>query len=120
MGTRNDRLYVGNLSWDTTEQDLGRALGQNGRTVRKVDLKTDPRTGRSRGFAFADLASVEEAHAAIDELHGSVLGGRTIKVCAAKEQSRRTGGYGRGDKGGYDEGYGDQRGFGDRRRGGRR
>jgi RNA recognition motif-containing protein len=115
-GTPNTRLYVGNLSWDTTEETLRQTLGQNGRTVTKVDIKTDSKTGRSRGFAFTDLSSEEEVQAAIEELNGTELDGRPIKLSAAKEQKRNTGGYGRGEKG-YDD-RGGRGGFGGRGRGG--
>ncbi|MBM3988214.1 MAG: RNA-binding protein [Planctomycetes bacterium] len=79
------RIYVGNLSRETTEAELGAALGEGGRTVAKVILKRDGESGASRGFAFVDMGSAEEAAGAIAALHGKQLGGRTIKVAAAKE-----------------------------------
>jgi RNA recognition motif-containing protein len=78
------RLYVGNLDWATDEDKLRALFGQDGRTVTEVMLKRDRRTGRSRGFAFVDLASDEEVEAAIAALNGAELDGREIKVGAAK------------------------------------
>jgi RNA recognition motif-containing protein len=116
-GVPNTRLHIGNLSWDTTEETLRGALEQNGRTVTKVDIKTDAKTGRSRGFAFVDLSSDEEVQAAIAELNGTDLDGRPIKIGSAKEQKLNTGGYGKSDKGGG--GYGDRGGYGGGGGGGR-
>jgi RNA recognition motif-containing protein len=92
-GSTNKRLYIGNLSWTTTEEGLGQALGQNGRTVASVKIKTDTKTGRSRGFAFAELGSEEEVHAAIEELHGTELDGRPLKVSTANVKKVHTGGF---------------------------
>ena len=78
------RLYVGNLDWATDEDKLRALFGQDGRTVSDVILKRDRRTGRSRGFAFVDLASEEEAEAAIGALNGTTVDGREIKVGPAK------------------------------------
>jgi RNA recognition motif-containing protein len=118
-GSTNKRLYIGNLSWTTTEEGLGQALGQNGRTVASVKIKTDTKTGRSRGFAFAELGSEEEAHAAIEELHGTELDGRPLKVSTANVKKVHTGGFGKGDKGGYGDRGGDRGGYGGGGRGGR-
>ncbi len=85
------RLYIGNLSWETTEVMLREALAKDGRTVTAVKIKIDAQTGKSRGFAFVDMGSREEAEAAIGALNGTSLGGRTIKVNLAKElQTRRS------------------------------
>jgi RNA recognition motif-containing protein len=108
------RVYVGNLSWNTTEEGLRQALEQDGRTVTNIDIKTDARSDRSRGFAFADLDSDIEAQATIDELNGTTLDGREITVNMAKGQKQGHGGFGRGDRGGYE----DLGGFGGRRGGG--
>ena len=94
------RIYLGNLSWDTTEDSLREALAQDGRTVTEIDIKKDTATGRSRGFAFADLGTPEEAEAAISSLDGTELDGRPIKVKSARERGPRTGGFGRSDSGG--------------------
>lgn len=109
-----NRIYLGNLSWDTTEEGLRVAIGQEGRTVKSVAIKTDKSSGRSRGFAFAELGSDEEAQAAIAALDGSELDGRPIKVKEAREVKVRSGGYGR--SGGSD--YGDRGGYGGRGGGG--
>lgn len=79
------RIYVGNLSRETTEAELSAALATGGRTVAKVMLKRDGDSGVSRGFAFVDMGSPEEAAGAIASLNGMQLGGRTLKVAAAKE-----------------------------------
>lgn len=105
------RVYVGNLAWDTTEAKLRSVLALDGRTVHDVKLKTDSRSGRSRGFAFVDLASEDEAQAAIAALNGTDLDGRKIRVCNAKDQRSSSGGFGRGlgrqsDREERDEGYG--------------
>ena len=62
------RLYVGNISWNTTEDDLRSAFGGGDRTVTDCHIVTDRETGRSRGFAFVELSSDEEAKAAVEEL----------------------------------------------------
>ena len=108
-GPPDTRLYVGNLSWTTTEEALTQTLAQNGRTVTNTKIKVDARTGRSRGFAFADLGSEEEVQAAIEELNGTELDGRPIKVSNANECKLKTGGYGRGERG-YDDRGGRGRG----------
>ncbi len=109
------RLYFGNLSWNTTEEALRDVVAQEGRTVSAVDIKTDPRSGRSRGFAFVDLGSDEEALAAVASLNGVELDGRTIKVSDAREQQVRTGGYGRTGGGRGGESGGRRGGGGGRR-----
>jgi cold-inducible RNA-binding protein len=90
------RLYVGNLSWETTEADLRDAFATAG-NVQEVKLVMDRDTGRPRGFAFVEMGSDSEAQKAVSELHGRELGGRTLKVNEAQE---RTGGGG-GGGGGY-------------------
>jgi len=103
MGTR---LFVGNLSFNTTEDSLRAALTQGGRTVKDVHMPADRETGRPRGFAFADMASEAEAKAAIAELDGQQLDGRAIKVNEAEPRPARTGGGGGGGGGGRDGGGG--------------
>jgi RNA recognition motif-containing protein len=80
-----NRIYIGNLSRETTAAQLETACAGGGRTVSKVLLKMDASSGTSRGFAFVDMGSPEDATAAIGALHGTQLDGRTIKVAAAKE-----------------------------------
>jgi RNA recognition motif-containing protein len=94
------RLFVGNLSFNTTEDSLRAALTQNGRTVKDVHMPADRETGRPRGFAFAEMASDAEAKAAIAELDGKELDGRALKVNEAEPRPARTGGGGGGGGGG--------------------
>jgi cold-inducible RNA-binding protein len=97
MGTR---LYIGNMSWDTTEDNLMAALSEGGRTVKDLHIVTDRDTGRPRGFAFAEFSNEAEAQAAIDALDGTDLDGRTLKVNEAQERKPRGGGGGGGGGGG--------------------
>ncbi len=99
------RLYVGNLSWDTTEDNLRAAFAEDGRTVSDVAIMTDRDTGRPRGFGFVEMESSQDAEAAISALDGTELDGRNIKVNEAKEREPRGGG-GRGGGGGYGGGGG--------------
>jgi cold-inducible RNA-binding protein len=126
------RLYVGNLSWTTTDESLRMAFSEGGRTVKDVHIMTDRETGRSRGFGFVEMGSKEDADAAIAALDGAELDGRNIKVNEARERAPRPaggggggGGYrsggGGGGGGGYGGGGGGRRGGGDDyRSGGRR
>ena len=93
MGTR---LYVGNLSWDTTEEALSAALAEGGRNVKELQIITDRETGRPRGFAFAEMASDADAQAAIQALDGQDLDGRPLTVNEARERQPRGGGGGGG------------------------
>jgi cold-inducible RNA-binding protein len=101
------RLYVGNLSFNTTELTLRDAFGEAG-TITDVKIVTDRETGRPRGFAFVEMGSDQEAQNAIAQLNGRELDGRTIKVNEAEE---RTGG-GRGGFGGGGGGGGRRGGGG--------
>ncbi len=91
------RLYVGNLSYGTTEMDLRDAFASTG-TVTEVKVAVDRETGRPRGFAFVEMSSEGEAKDAMARFDGSDLGGRTIKVNEAQERSSggRSGGGGGG------------------------
>jgi RNA recognition motif-containing protein len=100
MGTR---LYVGNIPYTTTDADLRALFGQNGRQVTEVKIVSDRETGQSRGFAFVEMAKPDEAQAAIQELNGSAMGGRSIVVNEARE---RTPGGGGGAGGGFRGGGG--------------
>jgi RNA recognition motif-containing protein len=84
------RLYVGNLSYDTMEEDLRKAFGQYG-TVESVSLVTDKYTGKSKGFAFVEMTSKEEAEAAKAGLNGTQLGDRMIRVDEANPRPERRG-----------------------------
>jgi RNA recognition motif-containing protein len=98
------RLYVGNLSFNTTEDTLRDAFAQDGRTVVEVKIVTDRDTGRPRGFAFVEMASAQDAQGAISSCDGQSLDGRTIKVSEAQERSG--GGGGGGGRGGGGGGRG--------------
>lgn len=90
------RLYVGNLSWDTTQDSLHKAFAADGRNVKDVSIITDRETGRPRGFAFVEMASKADADKAIAALDGKSLDGRAIRVNEAQERAPRGGGGGGG------------------------
>ena len=97
-------IYVGNLSFDTSESDLQAAFAAYG-AVSTARIATDRDTGRARGFGFVEMASQAEAQAAIKALNGSELQGRTLTVNEARpREERRTGGGGGGNRGGYSGG----------------
>ncbi|MFQ6048631.1 MAG: RNA recognition motif domain-containing protein [Phycisphaerae bacterium] len=83
-------IYVGNLSPDTTEQQLTELFGAHG-TVQRVSIITDRLTGRSRGFGFVEMPNATEAQAAIAALNGTDLGGRALTVNEARPRPGRTG-----------------------------
>ena len=85
-------LYVGNLSYDTTENRLREAFAAYGE-VETVNVITDRETGRPRGFGFVEMGTDEEAQAAILSLNGSSLDGRQIKVNEAMDKPRRNDRY---------------------------
>ena len=87
----NTKLYVGNLSFDTSENDLRDLVGAFG-TVTEVNLIMDRATGRSRGFAFVTMATPEAAQAAVAALGGKELKGRTLTVNEARPREERSGG----------------------------
>ena len=93
------KLYVGNLSFNTTTQDLETMFGEAG-TVQSANIIEDRETGRSRGFAFVEMSSAEEAKAAISSFDGKEIDGRNLKVNEAKPREDR-GGNGGGGGGGY-------------------
>lgn len=80
------KLYVGNLSFDTTSSQLNELCAAHG-TVESADVVTDRDTGRSRGFGFVQMSSSEEAQAAINALNGQEHGGRALTVNEAKPRS---------------------------------
>ena len=102
MGTR---LYVGNLSFDTTEATLTEAFSDQGRRVTSVSIMTDRVTGKPRGFAFVEMGSAADAQSAIQALDGKSVDGRALLVNEAEELKPRPGGGGgfRGDGGGRRE-----------------
>jgi cold-inducible RNA-binding protein len=89
----NNRLYVGNLAFHTTEDGLQRAFSQFG-NVEEVKLVLDRESGRSRGFAFVSMGSDDEANTAIQSLNGAELDGRELKVNIAEARGSRGGGFG--------------------------
>src|SRR3954470_5579084 len=107
------KLYVGNLSFRTTEDDLREAFSQAG-TVESASVIQDRETQRSRGFGFVEMATPEEAAKAIEMFNGQDLGGRNLTVNEAKPKTDRGGGG--GGRGGYGGGGG--RGGGGGSRGG--
>lgn len=110
------KLYVGNLSFNTTSQDLEEFFGQVG-TVESANLIEDRETGRSRGFAFVEMSSKQEGERAITELNGKEFDGRELKINEAKPRENGGGGGGRGGFGGGG-GRGGNRGGGGGGRGG--
>jgi RNA recognition motif-containing protein len=82
------RLYVGNLSFQTTEQGLSDLFAEHG-TVDSVSIITDRITGRSRGFAFVEMHEDAEAQAAMEALNGKEFDGRPLRVAEAKERADR-------------------------------
>lgn len=99
-------IYVGNISWNVTEDELRDLFAGHGEVV-KANIIKDKFTGKSRGFGFVEMSNDEEAQAAIEELNGKDLGGRTLTVSQAKERTERprNGGFG-GNRGGSRGGFG--------------
>ena len=93
------KLFVGNLPYETAEQDLESLFGQAGQ-VDTVSVMRDRVTGRARGFAFVEMASDEDAQKAITQFNGHQLGGRALTVNEARPQAARPGGGGFGGGGG--------------------
>ena len=89
----NNKLFVGNLSFNTTENDLQDTFAAHG-TVLEAHLPTDRVSGRPRGFAFVTMGTQEEAQAAINGLNGASIDGRALTVNVAKPREERTGGGG--------------------------
>ena len=93
------KLFVGNLSFNTTENDLQDAFAAHG-TVLEANLMADRSTGRSRGFAFVTMSTPEEAQKAIDAMNGASLDGRALTVNIARPREERPGGGRRDFRGG--------------------
>ena len=91
-------IFVGNLSFNTTEDELRKVFEAYGQ-VDRVSILTDRETGRSRGFAFVEMTSTEEGEKAIAGLNGTQLGGRTINVNEARPKAERAGSGGGRDRG---------------------
>jgi RNA recognition motif-containing protein len=105
------KLYVGNLSFNTSAQDLSELFASVG-TVQSANVIEDRDTGRSRGFGFVEMSSQEEGQNAISELNGKEVDGRELKVNEAKPQDKRSGGGGGGGRNGGGGGGGGRGGFG--------
>src|SRR4026208_529381 len=97
----SNKLYVGNLSFNTTENDLNDAFAAHG-TVTEANLMMDRETGRPLGFGFVTMSSAEEANKAIEALNGKEVDGRALTVNVARPREERAGGGGgyRGGGGG--------------------
>jgi cold-inducible RNA-binding protein len=93
------KLYVGNLAFQTSSEELQALFAQAG-TVESVSLIEDRETGRSRGFGFVEMSTKEEGAAAIQQFNGKDLGGRALNVNEAKPREDRGGGGGGGRNGG--------------------
>jgi cold-inducible RNA-binding protein len=102
----NSKLYVGNLSFKTSEDELRSAFGQFG-SVTDVYVAMDKMTGRPRGFAFVTMGTADEAKVAAEKMNGVDLGGRQLTVNEARPKEERSGGGG-----GFGGGGGGGRGFG--------
>ncbi len=107
------KLYVGNLSFNTSSEDLQQLFSQAG-TVESASVVEDRDTGRSRGFGFVEMATKEEGNAAIQQLNGKEVGGRALNVNEAKPREDRGGGRG-GFGGGGNRGGGGRGGYGGNR-----
>lgn len=90
-------IFVGNLSFNTTEDELRKVFEAYGQ-VDRVSILTDRETGRSRGFAFVEMTNTEEGEKAIAGLNGTQLGGRTVNVNEARPKAERAGGGGGRDR----------------------
>ncbi len=123
----NSKLYVGNMSFKTSEDELRSAFGQFG-SVTDVYVAMDKMTGRPRGFAFVTMGTPEEAKVAAEKMNGTDLGGRALTVNEARPKEEGAGrsfggggGGGGGGRGGFGGGGGERRGgFGGGRGGDRR
>jgi RNA recognition motif-containing protein len=104
------KLYVGNLAFQTTSQQLEELFAQAG-TVESASVVEDRETGRSRGFAFVEMSTKEEAASAIEQFNGKEIGGRALKVNEAQPRENRGGGRGfGGNRGGFGGNRGGNRG----------
>src|SRR5688572_12135914 len=95
----NNKLFVGGLSFNTTENDVQEAFAAHG-TVTEVNIIMDRMTGKSKGFGFVTMSTPEEAEKAIQGLNGKDLGGRNLSVSIAKPKEERPGGGGGRDRSG--------------------
>ncbi len=110
-------IYVGNISFQTTDSELEALFSEHGK-VERANAVMDRETGRSRGFGFVEMPDANEAKAAIAALNGKEIGGRTLTVNEARPREQRSGGgggggggYGGGGRGGSGGGRGGNRGY---------
>jgi len=96
----NNKLFVGNLSFQTTENEMHDAFSAFG-TVMEANLMVDRMSGRPRGFGFVTMSTAEEAQKAIDGMHGAQLGDRSLTVNIARPREERAPGGGRGPRRDY-------------------
>ncbi|WP_343632935.1 RNA-binding protein [Roseateles sp.] len=107
-----NKLYVGNLAYSVRDESLQEAFGQFG-SVTSAKVMMDRETGRSKGFGFVEMATDEEAQAAINGMNGQALEGRAIVVNVARPREERPGGFGGGgSRGGFGGGGGSRGGYG--------
>jgi cold-inducible RNA-binding protein len=99
------KLYVGNLTYGTTDSDLQTMFGEFG-AVESAQVIMDRETGRSKGFAFVEMANAQDAQAAINALNGKDIDGRALTVNEARPREDRGGRSGGGQRGGYGGGGG--------------
>jgi RNA recognition motif-containing protein len=111
------KLYVGNLPFETGDDELRQLFGQIG-SVESVSIMRDMATGRARGFAFVEMGTDEGARRAIEELHSKPFNGRPLTVNEARPRPERSGGFGGGGFGGGGNGRGGRGGGGGGRGGG--
>ena len=104
-----NKLYVGNLSYNTTENDLQDTFAAHG-SVMQASLMTDRVTGRARGFGFVTMSTPEEAQSAVTALNGTSLDGRALTVNIARPREERTGGGGSFSRGDRNENRGNREG----------
>ena len=104
------KLYVGNLSFRTSSEELSELFAQAG-TVESASVVEDRDTGRSRGFGFVEMSSREEAEAAINQFNGKEINGRVLTVNEAKPRENRGGGFGGGNRNGGRRGFGGGSGY---------
>ena len=107
------KLYVGNLTFQTSSDDLQHLFAQVG-TVESASVVEDRETGRSRGFGFVEMSSKEEGDAAIAQFNGKDFNGRNLTVNEAKPRENRGGGFGGNRGGNRSGGFGGNRGGGNR------
>lgn len=100
----NNKLFVGGLSFNTTQNDLQDAFAAHG-TVSEVNVITDRMTGKSKGFGFVTMGTEQEAQSAIEGMNGKSLDGRSLTVNVAKPREERSGG---GDRGYQSSGRGNR------------